>query len=150
MLRVRDIMTEDLITVRPNDTIREAAELFAEHHIGGAPVVRDGRVVGIITANDILEFTAALESEPEVTDRVATNLLEEHTVDEAMTRAPLRTLGPEATVDEAARLMQDAGVHRVVVMEGATPLGVVSTLDLVGAIADGRMVRRTFVFPRRT
>jgi CBS domain-containing protein len=152
MIRLRDIMTKEVFTVSPGLSIREAAEIFASRHIGGAPVLdRDDRVIGVITAADILEFASAMSGEPpELGDNLERNEFDRHTVEEAMTRAPLRTLGPDATAREAATIMQQAGIHRIPVMEGDRLLGVVSTLDLAKAIADGRLATNTFVFPRAT
>lgn len=64
MLRLRDIMTRDLLTVGPTTTLREAAELLATRHIGGVPVVEGSRLVGVVSANDILAFAAAAPDEP--------------------------------------------------------------------------------------
>ncbi len=150
MTRLRDIMTTDVLTVSPDLTIREAAEVFATHRIGGAPVVSKGDVIGIITARDILDFASALADEPRAADDETHNELERHVVQEAMTNAPLRALGPDATAEQAAALMRDAHIHRVPVMEGDELLGMVTSLDIANAIADGRVARRTFVFPRRT
>lgn len=58
MIRVQDIMTTDVVTVSPTATLREAAELFARCHIGGAPVVEGQRVVGVVSTSDILSFAA--------------------------------------------------------------------------------------------
>ena len=58
MARVQDIMTADVVTVTPATTLREAAELFATRHIGGAPVVEGQRVVGVVSTSDILTFAA--------------------------------------------------------------------------------------------
>jgi CBS domain-containing protein len=152
MIRLRDIMTKDVFTVSPDLSIRETAELFASRHIGGAPVVDDGdRVIGVITASDILEFASGIAGEPpEIGDDLDRNEFDRHTVEEAMTRAPLRTLGPDATAREAATIMAEAGIHRIPVMEGGKLLGVVSTSDLARAVADGRLASNTFVFPRAT
>jgi CBS domain-containing protein len=59
MLRLRDIMTRDVLTVSPTTTLREAAELFATRHIGGAPVVEGPALLGVVSACDILAFAAA-------------------------------------------------------------------------------------------
>lgn len=59
MLRVQDIMTTDVVTVNPTTSLREAAELFARRHIGGAPVVEGHRVVGVVSTSDILSFAAS-------------------------------------------------------------------------------------------
>jgi CBS domain-containing protein len=152
MIRLRDIMTKDVFTVSPDLSIRETAEMFASRHIGGAPVVDDReKVIGVITAADILEFASGMGGEPpEIGEALDQNEFDRHTVEEAMTRAPLHTLGPDATAREAATIMQDAGIHRILVMEGDRLLGVVSTLDLAKAVADGRLATNTFVFPRAT
>jgi len=54
-LTVHHIMTSQVITVRPEQTVEEAAILLLGHRIGGLPVVRDGELVGIITETDILQ-----------------------------------------------------------------------------------------------
>lgn len=60
MLRLRDIMTTDVLTVSPTTTLREAAELLSTRHIGGAPVVDGTQLVGVVSAGDILAFAAAV------------------------------------------------------------------------------------------
>ena len=53
-LNLRDLMIKNPITVSPDDDIEIAAQLIYNHKIGGMPVVKDGRLAGIITATDIL------------------------------------------------------------------------------------------------
>ncbi|MEE4607167.1 MAG: CBS and ACT domain-containing protein [Desulfobacteraceae bacterium] len=53
-LNLRDLMIKDPVTVSPDDDIEFAAQLIYNHKIGGMPVVKDGRLTGIITATDIL------------------------------------------------------------------------------------------------
>ena len=76
------------------------------------------------------------------------NVLEEHDVSEVMTRTPLVTLPPDADVELAAELMRRDGIHRVLVTEGETLVGIVSALDVAKAAADHRLTRRTYVFNR--
>ena len=59
MLRLRDIMSTDLITLAPELTLREAIELLTTEHVSGAPVVAGGVVAGVISATDLLEFAAS-------------------------------------------------------------------------------------------
>jgi len=54
-LTVREVMTTRVVTVRPEQTVEEAALLLLGHRIGGLPVVRDGELVGIITETDVLQ-----------------------------------------------------------------------------------------------
>ena len=64
MLRLRDIMTTDIVTLDPNVTIREAMDTFASRRISGAPVVEGGVVVGVVSATDLLQLAAALPGVP--------------------------------------------------------------------------------------
>ena len=54
--KVQQVMTQDPITIEPDDTIRDAAELMLEYQISGLPVVENGRVVGVITESDIFRL----------------------------------------------------------------------------------------------
>jgi CBS domain-containing protein len=192
MLRVRDIMTADVITVAPETTLREAMELFAKHHVSGAPVVAGGRVVGVVSTTDLMMLTAALSGVPtehdasdwsenggadaaagaepddeavpaffadlwddagaDVTARIEAtaspewSVLDEHEISEVMTRSPLTTLPPTAGVEWAASLMRRDHIHRILITEGESLLGIVSALDIVGAVADHRLAARRYVF----
>jgi CBS domain-containing protein len=187
-------MTRDVVVTTPDMTLREAAELFAAHHISGAPVVSGTLVVGVVSAADILDLAASARGAPQeidesrqsvawneptiddetagdgaastsyfadlwsgarddVTERVndpmalGVDLLDEHTVDEIMSR-PLVALSPHDDVLSAADLMRQKSIHRVIVVENGELVGVVSALDIVRAVADHKLVTRTYVFDR--
>ena len=59
MLRLRDIMTRQVMTLTPQMTLREAMESLSARNVSGAPVVAGQRVVGVISASDLLTFAAA-------------------------------------------------------------------------------------------
>lgn len=54
--RVNQVMTTDPITISPDATVQDAAELMLEYQVSGLPVIEDGRVVGIITESDIFRL----------------------------------------------------------------------------------------------
>lgn len=150
MLKLRDIMTRDVLTIAPDLSIREAAELFASERLGGAPVTVHGRIVGMLSASDLLDFIASLPAEPaEVRERTERGVLDAHTVEEAMTRPPVRSLAPDDPVSLAAEVMKRERLHRLPIVDKEQLVGIISTVDLVGAIADKRIEHRTFVFPKR-
>ena len=64
MLHVREIMTTDVVSVTPDTTLRDAIELLATRHVSGAPVVGGGRVVGVLSATDLMVFLARLPGVP--------------------------------------------------------------------------------------
>ncbi|HYD51567.1 MAG TPA: CBS domain-containing protein, partial [Gemmatimonadaceae bacterium] len=77
------------------------------------------------------------------------NILEERTVGEAMTHAPLASLPSSARVDEAADLMGRLGIHRVLVVDDERLVGIVTSMDIMRAVADRRVVREVYVFGRK-
>ncbi len=101
MLRLRDIMTTDVVTLSPELTLRDAMALLASRHLSGAPVVAGGKVVGVISATDLMEFTASLPGVP-------TRRAEPDEVDDW--QVPALELG-EDEVPEAyfAEMWEDAG-----------------------------------------
>lgn len=149
MLRLRDIMTRDVVSAAPDLTIRDAMELLSERHVSGAPVVDGGKVVGIVSATDVLDLLADLnDTTPSLTFRRRkgrTTPLEDVTVDEVMTRK-VHSLPPDCLVDEAAVLMGEKQIHRVLVMQGDVLLGIVSTSDVAKAVAEHKITNRTYVF----
>jgi CBS domain-containing protein len=151
VLTIRDIMTRDVLTIAPDLSIREAAEILSSERLGGAPVVHGGRIVGMLSASDLLDFIASLPVEPhEVRGGTDRGILEMHTVEEAMTRAPVRSLGPDDPVSRAAEVMKVERLHRLPIVDQDRLVGIISTVDLVTALADKRISHQTFVFPKRS
>lgn len=148
MLKVKDLMTPDVLTLAPNTSVREAAELLATEHVSGAPVVRLGKIIGMVSSRDLLEFIAALPADPDaVSGGLEHGILDDHTVEEAMTRGPLTTIEPEAPASKAAELMHGEHIHRLPVVDAGRIVGIISTTDLVKAVAQRKLSYRTFVFP---
>ncbi|MCC6318511.1 MAG: CBS domain-containing protein [Gemmatimonadaceae bacterium] len=63
MLRVKEIMTPNVVTLAPNQTLRQAVDTLVTCRIQGAPVVDAGRVVGVLSAPDLLEFESVVGDE---------------------------------------------------------------------------------------
>lgn len=149
MLKLRDIMTRDVVSAASDLTIRDAMELLSERHVSGAPVVDGGKVVGVFSASDLLAFLADLsDTTPSLTfsrRKGRTTPLEDVTVEEVMTRK-IQALPPDTSVDEAAAFMGTKQIHRVLVMDGDVLLGIVTTSDVARAVAEHRIRNRTYVF----
>lgn len=131
---VSELMQTDLQVIAPEAAVNEAAVTLAEAHVSGLPVV-DGRghLVGVISSTDILASEEEVEGEA---GRVA--LFQDTLVRDLMTPKPV-TIAPSATVKEAAQLLLYADVHRIFVTDGDRLVGVLSTTDIVGAVATGRL-----------
>ena len=64
MVTVHDLMSTELVTVSPELTLRDAIELLSTQHIGGAPVVANGRVLGVFSLSDVFAFEAVTPGVP--------------------------------------------------------------------------------------
>jgi CBS domain-containing protein len=134
-MRVADVMQTNLLTVRGTDTVGSAIALLAESHVSGVPVVDDhGRLAGVLSSSDILEALAE-HNEPEAREAV----FEETLVQEVMTPRP-QTITPDAEVKDAAQRLLYLEIHRLFVEQEGRLVGVVSTTDLVRALAGSRGV----------
>lgn len=142
MLKVRDLMTADVVTVRPTTPIKDAARLLVEHRISGMPVVDGGRVVGVISEGDLIvkehgadpverrPLARIFGDSPETRAQLAKIVA--LTAGDAMT-APAITISADALVAEAAATMMRRGVNRLPVVDSDELVGVVSRADIVRA-----------------
>ena len=140
-MKVKAIMTRDVVSVTPQTPLKEVARLMAKHEISGIPVCNpDGSVVGVVTEGDILVKEAGLRpgrGSPlawlvDGSDVTKMRKALARTAGEAMTSPPVTT-SPWRTVSEAARVMLDLGVNRLPVLDGARLVGILSRADLVRA-----------------
>jgi len=113
MLTLRDIMTREVITVPPELTLRDTMALFASRHISGAPVVAGGKVLGVVTATDLMDFVAAAPGAPTQRD-VAENAipLEEGIADE-IADEDMGVEGGEPPASYFTTMWDDAGADVV-------------------------------------
>ncbi|HEX2611303.1 MAG TPA: CBS domain-containing protein [Gemmatimonadales bacterium] len=133
-MRVRDLMQREVKTVHPDDSVNDVVVTLTDAHISAVPVVDGtGHMVGVISSTDIL--TSEAEARDEV-EREA--LFQQMIVRDIMTRRPL-AVSPDADVREAAQQMLYAEVHRLFVTEGDKLTGVISTTDIVRAVANGQV-----------
>jgi len=140
-MRVQDLMTKDVLTVRSGTELKDAATLLAAHRISGLPVVDgEGHVLGVVSEGDILYKESGVQDRPGLLDRLLsvppTGIdlkLAARTVGEAMT-APALTIGPRRPVTEAATRMIEEGVNRLPVIDDEERLiGIITRADLVQA-----------------
>lgn len=135
---IKDLMTTDVVTVREDTPLKEAARLMAGKGISGLPVVdAEDRLVGIVTEADFVERTSHRERAGLVKmlfDRDSRRLKSD-SVGGAMTHNVL-CIEPDATHAHAARLMERRKVKRLpVVDEDGTLLGIVSRADILSVFA---------------
>jgi CBS domain-containing protein len=117
MATLRDVMTTNVLTVAPEDTIGEAAQKMTEEGVGAVVVSDFGRMIGIFTERDLMRAVAG---------RVHSS---EARVREWMTPDPI-TLTEEASVEEAGQTMIERGFRHIPVVAGERAVGIVSIRDV--------------------
>ena len=131
-LRVADLMTIHPVAVSVDASIEDGEELLRVHRISGLPVVdADGRLVGVISLTDLLYLSV-----PSVQALIRHH---EHgiRVGEVMSTPPV-TIESTATLREAAQLMHEDRLHRLVAVNAdGRPIGVISAMDFVALAAKG-------------
>ena len=139
-MKISDVMTRDVMTVSPDATLKQLAQVLAGLGVSGLPVVENGLVVGVVSEADVLaKERGDLPRRSSLLGLVLddrANLevkLEARTVAEAMT-SPAVTIAPNRPLAEAAARMLDEQVNRLpVVEEDGTLVGIVTRADLVRA-----------------
>ena len=127
-LKVGDIMSRDVITLAEDDTLADAHASMERGRIRHVPVVRDGRLVGLLTHRDLL--AASFSVFAEVSEKEQHRLFARIPVRELMHDAVTTT--PSASVREAARLMLDNKFGCLPVVDGKGCLqGIVTEADFV-------------------
>jgi CBS-domain-containing membrane protein len=149
-LRVKDVLSKDVVTISVDDTLQTALEHMAESRLSALPVV-DGheRCVGILSASDIVEIARNLNEEMHdlgrsdeasyewLRDNLANHDLARRTVEEFMTDS-VATVTADVSLADAARDMLRYRVHRLpVVDKKGTLLGIISTMDVLTAFVAG-------------
>lgn len=144
MLTARDIMTPSPLSVTVGTKVTEAARLMLEHHFNGLPVVeKDGTLRGVLCQSDlvaqhkqlrmpsyfvILDAIIPLSSPKKFEEEV--NRMAATTVEEAMS-SNIRTVSPDATLEEIASLMAEDKYYTLPVVEDGKLVGVVGKEDVL-------------------
>ena len=145
---VADVMSRDLITVKPQTPIKEAIQILAERNISGLPVVDDaGKLVGVLSETDLLWQETGVEpplyimfldsviylENPARHDQELHKALGQ-TVGEVMSTNPI-TVKPDQPLRKAAKLMQEKSIRRLAVTdEEDKVIGILTTGDIVRAM----------------
>ncbi|WP_297885720.1 CBS domain-containing protein [uncultured Halorubrum sp.] len=116
---VEAVMTTDLVTCDADATVRDATERMLRNRVSSVVVTDDGTPAGILTESDVLRAGYATD------DPLSTIPVRK------AASAPLVTVRPSATLRTATKRMRSEGVKKLVVVDGMSPEGIVTTQDVV-------------------
>jgi len=128
------IMTETVVVIESDRSVSEALDCFFQYPIHHLPVVRNGRVVGMLSSADLMKLEFFL---PKATTDRARYLDERFTIEQLM-GTPVVSLKPHNSLGEAAEKLIESGVHGVpIVDEADRVLGIVTTSDIIRSLLHG-------------
>ena len=144
MLKAKDIMTRDVITVQEDMTVEALGRVFIEKRISGAPVLNSQKkIVGIVTENDLVRKNSRLHIPTVVrifdafvplgsTERVEEEIrrISASTVSEICSRTVV-TVAPDATLQDISSLMFEKGVHLIPVLDAGHIVGIIGKIDII-------------------
>jgi CBS domain-containing protein len=121
IILVRDIMAKNVKTVRTDDSAHDAVVKMNKFDVGSVIVTNNNRAVGIITSKNILS-------------RIVESRLDASTVRaKDIMSSPLITIEPDASIEDAAKLMTQKRIKKIAVIDKDKIIGIVSTSDIVKA-----------------
>jgi CBS domain-containing protein len=148
MLKAKDIMTKDVLTVGISTTVEDLARVLVEHKISGTPVVNaQGDLIGIVTENDLIRknkkfhiptivrlFDAFIMLESK--SRVEQEIKEMAAVTvEDIYRKQVLTVTEDTPVDEIATIMSERNIHLIPVIEGRKLKGIIGKIDIIKGLS---------------
>ena len=131
---IEKVLTRDVVTVHTGQKVSDVRKLCAAHGFHHVPVVSGKKLIGLISASDILGITVEGFGSDE---RSMDAYLDHQFSIEGLMQQELRTLTPTSTIKQAAETLSDGSIHAVPVIDDSGDLaGVVTSTDLIRFLRD--------------
>ena len=149
----KDLMTEKVVCVHPETPIPSLIKILIKNHINGAPVVdKDGKLVGVVSKTDIVEYDEKISKKRGLSSKKSfysdTNGKQKKafekiskskgfgkTVVKDIMTSHVITAQADDTIDRLAKIMHDKKIHRIIIQDKGQVVGIVSTLDILHAVS---------------
>jgi acetoin utilization protein AcuB len=138
MMLVENRMKRDPITISPETGILEASRLLRQHKIRHLPVVRGGRLVGILTDRDLKRVSPSPATSLSVYE--VNYLLDKLEAKEVMIKQVV-TVTPRTTIEDAARLLLTHKIGSLPVVDGEVLVGIITETDVLEALVEAMGIR---------
>ncbi len=125
--KIKDIMTRQVLFARLHHSLKELGRFFLEMNIHHLPVLNESdEIVGMLSSNDVLRAFSYQDSEEESMARV----------EQLMTPAPIVSIRPEDTVQDAVRLFTDKKINALAIVDNSQKImGIITATDLIKHLA---------------
>ncbi|NLX77703.1 MAG: CBS domain-containing protein [Clostridiaceae bacterium] len=130
---VKNKMTTNPFTISPDQTIPDAHEIMTKNNIRRLPVVKDGKLVGVVSNLDISRASPSAATSLSINE--LTYILAKTKISRVMTKNPI-TISPNALLEEAAIMMRDRGVSFLPVVDNEKLVGIITESDIFDAFIE--------------
>lgn len=139
---VSEIMTTNLVTVSPNDSIDDVKAIFDKKSIHHIPVINQGDLVGMVSKSDYMLFSH--EGDADIYDKFIEEIRRKnYTVKDIMTTR-LAKLEPDDKVNVALEVFRVNRFHALPVVDGTSLVGILTTFDIIDYLAQDQKAESTY------
>lgn len=129
---VSQIMSKELITLTPKDSLYDAEKLFKQYHIRHLPIVEDKKLVGVISYSDLLKISYADVNEE---DDIETVVYDMYSIPQLMAKSPV-TVSSDTNIKDVTETLANHTFHSIPVVDDGELVGIVTTTDLLKYFID--------------
>lgn len=126
-------MTKDVITLSPDASISQAAEIFKDKKIHHIPVVNDMKLIGIVSKSDYLFFRRGFLND-NTDERIEDIRMNNYEVQDIMTQG-IATMEPTDKINVALEVFKENMFHAIPIVEDGNLKGIVTTYDIISTLA---------------
>ncbi|HEY8499704.1 MAG TPA: CBS domain-containing protein, partial [Clostridia bacterium] len=130
---VKNKMTTNPFTISPDQTIPDAHEIMSKHNIRRLPVVKGGKLLGVVSREDIMRASPSMATSLSINE--ITYILSKTKISKVMSKE-LVVISPNALLEEAATLMRDSGVSFLPVVDNGKLVGIITESDIFDSFID--------------
>ena len=129
---VSQIMSKDLITLTPKDSLYEAEKLFKQHNIRHIPIVEGAKLLGVVSYSDLLKISYADVNEADDIESVVYDL---YSIPQMMAKSPV-TVSSDTSIKDVTETLSKHTFHSIPVVDDGELVGIVTTTDLLKYFID--------------
>ncbi len=130
-ITVKEIMSDDLISVSPSERLVHARRQMIEFKVGRLPVIEEGKLVGMLTSKDLMR--AFIDFRKKVPEKYQKSQIKEVLVEDIMSSNPIFT-SKQTNISEVAKIMMDTGFNGLPVVEDDDVVGIITQTDILRLI----------------
>jgi len=129
---VSQIMSKELITLTPKDSLYDAEKLFKQYQIRHLPIVEDKKLVGVVSYSDLLKISYADVNEE---DDIETVVYDMYSIPQLMAKSPV-TVSSDTNIKDVTETLANHTFHSIPVVDDGELVGIVTTTDLLKYFID--------------